>query len=55
MRASRLLRAISRLQNVLEVSIKAQIQGFDVNIFIKRQIEGLEVNFHNVFRKKYYF
>ena len=37
MKASRLWRAISRLRNVLEGSIKAQIEGIDVNIYISNQ------------------
>ena len=39
MRASRFLRAISRLRNVLEGSIKAQIKGLDVNVYIS--IDGV--------------
>ena len=34
MRASRLLRATSRLRNVLKGSIKAQTEGLDVNFHI---------------------
>ena len=37
MRASRLLRATSRLRNVLKGSIKAQIEGLDVNFHILNQ------------------
>ena len=37
MRASRLLRAISRLRNVLEGSIKAQTEGLDVNFHISNE------------------
>ena len=34
MRASRLWRAISRIRNVLEGSIEAEIEGLDVNFYI---------------------
>ena len=37
MRASRPLRAISRLRNVLEGSIKAQTEGLDVNFHISNE------------------
>ena len=37
MRASRLLRAISRLRNVLEGSIKVQTEGLDVNFYISNE------------------
>ena len=38
MRASRLLRAISRLRNVLEGSIKSEIEGLDVNFHISNEV-----------------
>ena len=34
MRASRIRRVISRLRKVLERSIKAQVEGLDVNFYI---------------------
>ena len=37
MRASRFLRAISRLRNVLERFIKAQIEGLNVNFHISNE------------------
>ena len=37
MRESRLLRAISRLRNVLEGSIKTQTEGLDVNFYISNE------------------
>ena len=37
MRASRFWRAISRLRDVLEGSIKAQIEGLDVNFHISNE------------------
>ena len=37
MRASRLLRAISRLRNVLGETLKAQIEGLDVNFYISNE------------------
>ena len=38
MRASRLLRAISRLRNVLEGSINAQIEDLDLNFYISNEL-----------------
>ena len=37
MKASRLLRAISRPRNVLEGSMKAQIEGLDVHFHISNE------------------
>ena len=37
MRVSRLWRAISQPRNVLEGSIKAQIEGLDVNFYISNE------------------
>ena len=38
MGASRLWRVISRFRNVLEGSIKAQIEGLDVNFYISNEL-----------------
>ena len=52
MRTSRLWRVKSRLRNVLEGSIKAQIEGLDVNIYISNQgVHTLDVELRYVVSK----
>ena len=52
MKASRFLRAISRLWNVLERFIKAQIEGLDINFHIPNEgVQTLDVEFRYVVLK----
>ena len=52
MRASRLWRVISRFRNVLEGSLKAQIEGFDVNFYISNElVYTLDVELLNVLQQ----
>ena len=52
MRASRLWRVITRLWNVLEESIKAQIKGLDVNDHISNEgVYTLDVELRYVILK----